>query len=187
MTSASVSGASMLFFPAAVFSAGMLMLMMLTAYVRIKAERSFQVFRNRIVRAAADTAQKSDPRIRQRRLRACSDAAADQYVHLRPGKKPRQSSMTLPVCIDNLLLYDRSVFNVIQFKLRRMSEMLEHISILVSYCNPHFTCSFHPHGPLRDRAVFPPAIPVTMKNIIIYLSRKGNTGETKTPLFSLIP
>lgn len=127
---------------AAAVSAVMLSVVV-TAHIRIVIKLPFQKRLHRRIRIAGYAAVKPDPDCRQRILRACSDTAADQGIHLIFFQKSCQRPVSVSVCVHNFGRYHVSVLHVIHFELLRMSEMLKNLSIFVSYTNFHrFLLSF---------------------------------------------
>ena len=82
------------------------------------------------------------PGIRKRHLSAQPDAAADQGVSLYSLQEACKSSVAAAVGIDDLLLYDPAVFNIIQFELLGMTEVLKDLSVFVCDCDSHGMRSF---------------------------------------------
>lgn len=56
--------------------------------------------------------------------------------------------MAAAVYINYLAAYDLTVFYIIKLKLPGMSEMLEYLTVLISYCNSHIY--HHPKSDQRD-------------------------------------
>ena len=50
--------------------------------------------------------------------------------------------MTNSVRVNDLFVNDLALFDVVKFELFCLSEVLEYISVLISYCNPHCFVSF---------------------------------------------
>ena len=89
-----------------------------------------------------DTAVELDARLGQRSLRAHANAAADQRVHLCGFQKSGQCTVAAAVGGYDLLRDDFPVLHVIELELLRVAEMLEDLSVFVSYCNSHSIRSF---------------------------------------------
>ena len=75
--------------------------------------------------------------LRESILCAHTDTATNQCINLCRLQESRKSAMTATVCIDDLLVYDLSVLDIIEFELLRMSEMLEDFSAVISNCDFH--------------------------------------------------
>ena len=88
------------------------------------------------------TAVKLDPRFGQRILRTHTNAAADQRINLRGFQEARQCAMPAPVGRYDLLGDNLAVLYVVELELFGMTEMLENLSVFVSYCDSHNVQSF---------------------------------------------
>ena len=86
----------------------------------------------RFVSGALHTAVELDPGIGKGHLCAHSDPTADQSVHFRRLQEASQSAVAAAVGINDLFFDDFPVFNVIQFEVFGMAEMLEDFSIFKS-------------------------------------------------------
>ena len=82
-----------------------------------------------------DPAVELDARLGQRSLRAHANAAADQRVHLCGFQKSGQCTVAAAVGGYDLLRDNFPVLHVIELELLRVAEMLEDLSVFVSYCN----------------------------------------------------
>lgn len=89
------------------------------------------------IRISLCAREQGNPRFCQRASRTAADAAADQYIHIALLKQSCQRSVALPVRSDHFTLYYLPVFHIIYLELLRMSKMLEHLTILIRYCNSH--------------------------------------------------
>ena len=125
---------------AAVFAR--LVVVMVAVNLRIVAETSRQQRLHRIVGAAGHAAIEPDARIRQRRLRAAANAAADQCVGPMPKQEACQRAMSAVAGIHHLCGSDLAVLHLIQLKLCRMSKMLINLPILIGYRDFHIIISF---------------------------------------------
>ena len=74
-------------------------LMMTALDIRIIRKRTGQESCDRVVRAALYSAKQADIRLRQRRLCAAADAAADQGIHALCRKEARQRAVAAAVGI----------------------------------------------------------------------------------------
>ena len=89
-----------------------------------------------------NAAVEPDPRLGQCVLRTHADAAANQRVHLRGFQETGQRPVSAAVSGHDLLRDDLSIFHVIELELLRVAEMLEDLSVFVSYRNSHRIQSF---------------------------------------------
>ena len=89
-----------------------------------------------------DPAVELDARLGQRSLCAHANAAADQRVHLCGFQKSGQCAVAAAVGGYDLLRDDFPVLHVIELELLRVAEMLEDLSVFISYCDSHISCSF---------------------------------------------
>lgn len=128
---------------AAMFAAVMLLAMMLVTrricdLPQVSGSKSF----GRLIGASADSGIELDSSLIQSHLRSPSDAAADKNISLSLLQEACQGSVSLTVCICDLFFYNCAVLNIIQLELLRMTEMLEHLSVLISHCDSHTIISF---------------------------------------------
>ena len=89
------------------------------------------------VRRTGYAAVELDARLGQRVLRAHADAAADQDIHLRGFQEACQRAMPTAVGRHDLFLNDFTVLHIIKLELLRVTEVLENLSVLISYRNSH--------------------------------------------------
>ena len=77
-------------------------------------------------------------------ITAAIDGTADLGLSSRELKaeETAKGAMTLSICIYHFCRCNFSIGHFINFKLFCMSKMLEHLSVFISYCNLHVTCSF---------------------------------------------
>jgi hypothetical protein len=120
----------------------MVMSVVITMRIRIIGKCSGRERFRCVVRQALHTCIQFDPGIRESHLSAHSNTTADQRIDLSRLKKTSQGAMSASVRVDNLLSGDLSVLYIVQFKLLRMSKMLENLSVFVSDCDPHGIPSF---------------------------------------------
>lgn len=119
-----------------------LMIVMITMYIRIEIQPSRKQSADCLVRTAADAAVQFDTDFCQRGLCAASNAAADQNIHMAAAQKASQCPMSASMSIYNLRAFDFFLFNIIDLELCRMAKMLKHLSIFIGYCNSHCPASF---------------------------------------------
>ena len=77
------------------------------------------------------------PGLGQGGLRTHADPAADQGVGLRGFQETGQRAVAAAVGGYDLLRYDFAVLHVVELELLRVAEMLEDLSVFISYRNSH--------------------------------------------------
>ena len=110
---------------------------MLAAGVGVVAELARQQVRDRAVGLAGHAAVKANSGLGQRLLRPAADAAADQRVRAQLPQQRRQRAVAAAGRIDRARGDDLAVRDLIEPELLRVSEMLEHLSVFISYRNGH--------------------------------------------------
>lgn len=113
------------------------MIVMVTMNIRLKNKLSLKQRLHCLICTAGHTAVKTDLRFCQCILSPGSNASADQCIHFIFREHPCKSAVAAAACIYHLRPGYLPVFNIINLKLLRMPEMLEYISVLISYCNLH--------------------------------------------------
>lgn len=113
------------------------MIVMAALHVGIILQRSCKQSRRRFVRAAGHAAVELNPRLCQRILRACADAAADEYIYAVGCEEARQCAVAAALGIRDLLPDDPVFLHVVELELRRVAKVLEYASIFICYCNSH--------------------------------------------------
>ncbi len=131
---------------AALVAFAMLVSMVATSHIRIICQIAGNVCLDCCIRTAGHTAEQLDACCRERHLRTAADAAADQYVRMQRLQNTRKCSVAAAVGADHLGVHNLIIFNIVHFKLLGMTEMLENLSILISYRNSHRIISFHIHA-----------------------------------------
>ena len=89
-----------------------------------------------------DPAVELDSRLGQRVLRTHADAAADQCIRLGGFQESGQCAVTTAIGWYDLLGNDLAILHVVELELLGVAEMLEDLSVFVSYCDSHISCSF---------------------------------------------
>ena len=82
-------------------------------------------------------AVKPNPCFGQRSLSAHADAAANQRIRLRGFQKAGQRTVAAAVGGNDLFRDDPAALHVIELELFRVAEMLEDLSVFISYRNSH--------------------------------------------------
>ena len=118
------------------------MSVMAALHIRIIRQFTSQKRLHRLVCIPGHSAVQFNSPFRQSISGSASDAAADQRVHLKVRQEAGQDSMAASVGIHNLLIQDLLLIRIVNLKLLRVSEMLEHLSLLIRYCNSHIAFSF---------------------------------------------
>ena len=113
------------------------MIVMAALHVGIILQRSCKQSRRRFVRAAGHAAVELNPRLCQRILRACADAAADEYIYAVGCEEARQCAVAAALGIRDLLPDDPVFLHVVELELRRVAKVLEYVSVFICYRNSH--------------------------------------------------
>ena len=113
------------------------MSVMVAMSVGIVFKRSLRESLSGCVSRTLHTCVEFDSGSRESILCAHTDTATNQCINLCRLQESRKSAMTATVCIDDLLVYDLSVLDIIEFESLRMSEMLEDFSAVISNCDFH--------------------------------------------------
>ncbi len=134
VTSAAVVAASMTF--------AMMVVVMIAPDIGIEIQLSFQKSCYCSICAAGHTAIQLDTCCCQRSLCATADAAANQHICVQCCENTGQRAVPTSVGIHNLGSNNGIVLHLIDLKLFGVAEVLEDLSVFVSYCNSHLTVSF---------------------------------------------
>ena len=94
------------------------------------------------IRRAAHAAVKLNSGLGQCVLRTHADAPADQRVRLGSLQETGQCAVPAAVGGNDLLRDNPAILHVVKLKLLGMTEMLEDLSVFISYCDSHISCSF---------------------------------------------
>ena len=130
-------------FPASMASARMLMIsvMMLAVVIaggiRVKVKGSLKKCFYRLISRTGDAGVELNACFGKGCARAAADAAADQGVNTVFRQKSCQCAVAASVGIHDRGACDLLIFDGIDLKLFCVSEMLEYVSVFVSYCNFH--------------------------------------------------
>ena len=119
-----------------------MMAMVVALGVGVILQRSLRQRPGRCIRRAGHAAVEFDPRLGQCVLCAHTDAAADQCIRLRRFQEACQRAVTAAVGGNDLLRDDYAVLHVVELELLSVTEMLEDLSVFVSDCDSHISCSF---------------------------------------------
>jgi hypothetical protein len=128
--------------PAAMLSASvhfsvMFPVVVRTAYVGVKVQRTADQLHYRGIRVSADTAEQPDPGSGQHLLRAAANPAADQRIHSVCGKESCKRAVTAAVGIGHPAGGNLTVFHRINFELLRVPKVLKNPAVFISDCNFH--------------------------------------------------
>ena len=118
---------------AAVVSVGVV----IAAGLRVIGESARQKGLDRGVRLSGHAAVELNPRLCQRILRACADAAADEYIYAVGCEEARQCAVAAALGIRDLLPDDPVFLHVVELELRRVAKVLEYVSVFICYRNSH--------------------------------------------------
>lgn len=118
---------------AVVAFAVMMLAVMIALYVGVKTQASAQKGVDRIVGLARNSAEETDVRLLQCRLRTAADAPADQNIDTKAFQQSRKGAVAAAHGSDDGGRDHLFVFNFIDFELLRMTEVLENLSVLVGY------------------------------------------------------
>ena len=118
------------------------MVVVIAFCVRVIGKCSGDTSNNSVVRIPADTTEQLDACLRKGHLGTAADASANENINTEIGKQSCQCAVTASIGINDFCLYNGTFLNIIHFELFGMAEMLEDLSVFVSCCNFHFTCSF---------------------------------------------
>lgn len=113
------------------------MIVMAALHVGIILQRSCKQSRRRFVRAAGHAAVELNPRLCQRILCACADAAADEYMYAVGCEEARQCAVAAALGIRDLFPDDPVFLHVVELELRRVAKVLEYVSVFICYRNSH--------------------------------------------------
>lgn len=115
----------------------MLMIVVITARIRIISQRAHQQRFHSIIRIAGNTAIQFDAGRSQRHLSTAANTAANQDIHAIRAQKTCQGAMTASVCTHYLRLHNSTVDHFIYFELLRVPKMLKYRTVLIRYRNFH--------------------------------------------------
>ena len=119
------------------FSVGMSLAVVVALYIGVVTESALQQRLHSLVRRACHTAVERDACLCERNLRTAADAAADQRIHAHGGEEACQCAVSAAESGHYSGADDLSVLNVIELEQRRMAEVLEYLSVVVSNCYFH--------------------------------------------------
>ena len=114
-----------------------LMVVVITVNIGIKAQPTADERVYSIIRAALHTAVKLNACLLERLLCAAADAAADERIHMGIFEKARQRAVAAAHGGKDYFGDDGIVLHVIKGEVSRVTKMLKDISIFISDCNSH--------------------------------------------------
>ena len=130
---------------ASMLAAGPAFVMMFSVMVAVdngvKGQVSGQIGSPPLARVAGTPALELDPGSRQGCLGAAADAAAQEHLHLGVGQKSGQRAVSLAIGVHHLGGHHLAVPDVVELELPAMAEMLENLSVFISYRNLHVATS----------------------------------------------
>jgi hypothetical protein len=127
---------------AVVMTAIMVMVMMAAAGVGIEVQFPCQKCRHCLIGITADTAVNSNIRLFQSDSCTTADATADQGIDTLLFQKACQRTVAASVGINHRTGYHSTVFYLENLEACAVSEMLEYLTVFISYCNFHCNLSF---------------------------------------------
>ena len=104
------------------------------AGVGVKDQRASKISRRSAVGIAGNAAAQTDTGLRQRHLCTAANAAAQQHIYAVAHQKAHQCTVPLPVGGDHLGTGDAALLGGVQLELRRVAEVLEHLTVFVGNC-----------------------------------------------------
>ena len=124
------------------FAAMMIVMMMVAMCAGVVLESAFDKSLCRIIRRALNSGIGNNIDFRECSPSHFTYASADHHVRFCCLKEAGKCAMTDSVRVNDLLINDLAIFDVVKLELFCLSEVLEYISVLISYCNPHCFVSF---------------------------------------------
>jgi len=115
-----------------------LMVVMVALDIRVEAELTLEISLYSLVTFACYAAEKLDACACESSLSTSADTAADKHINAVCAENTCESAVTFAVCADNFAFHYLIIFDIIELELGSSAEMLENISIFISYCNSHF-------------------------------------------------
>ena len=112
------------------------------AGVGVKDQRAGKISRRSAVGVAGNAAAQPDAGLCQRHLCPAANAAAQQHIYAVAHQKAHQCTVPLPVGGDHLGTGDAALLGGVQLELRRVAEVLEHLTVFVGNCDLHNKSSF---------------------------------------------
>jgi len=121
----------------------MVMTVVITADIGIKAQLTSQQICYSIIRVAADTTVELNACIRKGHLCTAANAAADQRIYIVILQKARQCAMSATLGVYHLRGYNRVVLDLIKFKCRGVAKVLEYKTCFIGNCDFHMLVSLY--------------------------------------------
>ena len=116
-----------------------MMVVVIALDIGVEAECACQQVSNSCVCIAAAAAVKSNTCLGQCHLCAAADTAADQHICMQGAQHTCQGAVAAAVGIYHFGCNDRAVFYFVNLELLGVTEMLEDLTVSISYCNSHNT------------------------------------------------
>jgi len=120
-----------------VFAVAVFMVMMVASDIWVIAKTVHKQSFHCCITGAAYTAIEFDACICKSCLCTAAYSAADKNISTDNFQKTSQSTMSLTICVNHFGRYNFVAFNFINFELRCMTKVLEHLSVFISNCNFH--------------------------------------------------
>ena len=129
MTAAAVIAAYMVF--------PMMMVVMITPYIRVEIQLVIQKSSNSNICITRDTSIQFDASLCQCHLRSTANAATNQYICVQCRKNACQRTMTAAIGINDLRSNNYSVVYIIDLKLFGVTKMLKDVPVIIGNCDSH--------------------------------------------------
>ena len=113
------------------------MVMMVAVGIWIKNKIFCKAIRNNAVSCARNAAKQLNPGLCKSVLRTGTNTAAENDIYTVLNKEAHQCTMTLPIGRNDFAGRKLTVFDVINLKLCRVSEVLVHLTVFIRDCDFH--------------------------------------------------
>ena len=142
MTAVTAAGVAVMVVIATSVAVTMVVIMVIAPDIGIESQFAGNQSLRCRVSTAADTAKELDACCCQGHLGATTDATADQHICIQIFQNAGQSAVAAAVGVDDLGSDDLAVCHIIDLKLLGVTEMLENLTVVVSYRDSHRKNSF---------------------------------------------
>ena len=112
------------------------------AGVGVKDQRAGKISRRSAVSLAGNAAAQPDTGLCQSHLCTAANAAAQQHIYAVAHQKAHQCAVALPIGGDHLGAGNVAFLDSVQLELRRVAEVLEHLTIFIRDCDLYTKNSF---------------------------------------------
>ena len=118
------------------------MAVMVAVGIGIKNKISCKVIRNNAVSCARNAAKQLNPGLCKSVLRTGTNTAAENDIYAVLNKEAHQCTMALPIGRNDLTAQNLAVFCIVDFELRGVAKVLEHLTVFIRDCDFHNGVSF---------------------------------------------